>query len=154
MRGRTILLAGCLLAMLAGPAFAQGDDWVRVPSPPPPRASRNPPASAGVGAPGATSAPAPAPVGQGCEIAGRLAEQTAEARDKGASSESQLEVLDDPDGVFHRIADAARRAGDTAGMVNASFHREVAYVYAHREMTPAQLKAYWEQACANPAAAH
>jgi hypothetical protein len=39
---------------------------------------------------------------------------------------------------------------DTVGTVRAGIHREIDYVYVHRDMTPAQLGTQARQNCGNP----
>jgi hypothetical protein len=41
-------------------------------------------------------------------------------------------------------------SADTAGTLRAGIHREIAYVYEHREMTPAKLGDRVRQTCGNP----
>ena len=41
-------------------------------------------------------------------------------------------------------------SADTAATLRAGIHREIAYVYEHREMTPAQLSAHARETCGNP----
>jgi hypothetical protein len=147
MRARAVAIAGCVLAMLAvAPALAQNGDWEQVPSEPAPNA---PPDAAG--ALGGMLGNAPQ-ANLGCELVGRFVQDAAEARDKGASEQSQLRTVDDRNGTLYKLAASSRLPAGTAETLGATMHREIAYAYAHRELTPAQLKAHFEQECANPAA--
>ncbi len=146
------MVAGFLLAMLAAaPALAQGDDWEQVPSAPAPGAIPNAPPGA-AGALGGILGRSAGKANLGCELMGRMAEAAAKARDKGASERSQLKTVDDPNGTLYKLAAARKLPSGTTDSLSAMMHREIAYAYAHREMTPAQLKSHFEQQCANPAA--
>jgi len=129
-----------VLALLAAPVFAQGDDWEQVPSAPDQDA-----VTASGGANKALNKGSMA-----CTLVGAFVEQTAKERDKGATQESQLTSIDKPNGKLAQLTIGSMLTADTSGMLRAGLHREVAYVYEHREMTPAQLGAHARQACGNP----
>jgi hypothetical protein len=147
MWGRGIAIAGCLL-MLTGAAAAQDEGWEQVPSEP----------AAGAPALSATGssllkgllATAPGKTDVGCKLVAQFAAETAKARDKGVSEESQLKTVDDPHGTLFKLASSNRLPSGTSSTMSATLHSEIVYVYEHREMTPAQLSAYWRQVCENP----
>jgi hypothetical protein len=142
MRGTIIVIGGLVLALLAAPAFAQSDDWEQVPS------------ATGQDATTANGAASKALAGNkgsmACTLVGAFVEQTAKQRDKGATQESQLASIDKPNGKLAQLTIGNMLTADTSGMLRAGLHREVAYVYEHREMTPAQLGAQARQTCGNP----
>jgi hypothetical protein len=144
MKARTTVTAGCLMLMFgAAAALAQGGDWQRVPSAPQGTAG----AAGGMfGSFGGNSH-------LGCTLIARLAEDAAKARDKGISEQSQLKIVDDPNGTFQTLAAASRLPGSTTQALSATIRREVSYVYAHPEMTPAQVQTHIEQECEHPSAA-
>jgi hypothetical protein len=129
-----------VLALLAVPALARGDDWEQVPS----VSDRGAPTASG-----ATTEPLNKS-SMACALVGAFVEQTAKQRDKGATQESQLASIDNPNGKLAQLTIGNMLTADTSGMLRAGLHREVAYVYAHREMTPAQLGAHARQTCGNP----
>lgn len=142
MNARTLAIIGCLFATLvAAPAFAQDGDWQRVPSAPPATTPKVPPGAAGE--PGGET-------NMGCALVARLAEAAATARDKGASEQSQLKIIDDPNGSLHTLAAASHLPFGATEVLSATIHREVVYIYAHPEMTPAQLEAHFEGECGQP----
>jgi len=137
MRMTAIAIGGLVLALLATPAFAQSDDdWVRVPS------SRGA-ASEGGGAAKTTMEEQSAIA---CAMVGALVQQAAIMRDRGVTEQSQFLSIDGPDGKLYQIM----LATDTAGTLLAGIHREIDYVYVHRDMTPAQLGTQSRQNCGNP----
>ena len=129
-----------MLALFAAPALAQGDDWEQVPSAPDQGAAT---------ASGATTKTLNKS-SMACTLVGAFVEQTAKQRDKGATQESQLASIDKPNGKLAQLTIGNMLTADTSGMLRAGLHREVAYVYEHREMTPAQLGAQARQTCGNP----
>ena len=129
-----------MLALLAVPAFARGDDWERVPSAP----------DQGAAAASGAATKALNKSSMACTLVGAFVEQTAKQRDKGATQESQLASIDKPNGKLAQLTIGNMLTADTSGMLRAGLHREVAYVYEHREMTPAQLGAQARQTCGNP----
>jgi hypothetical protein len=153
MKTHALALGGCLLAMfVAAPALAQGGDWQRVPPAAEPGAMPNLPA----GTAGALGGMLGNWVGKsslGCELIGRLADEAAKARDKGVSEQSQLKTVDDSNGKLHTLAAASHLPAGATQALGVAIDNEIAYVYAHREMTPAQLQAHFENECAHPAGA-
>jgi hypothetical protein len=129
-----------VLALFAAPALAQGDDWEQVPSAPDQGAAT---------ASGATTKTLNKS-SMACTLVGAFVEQTAKQRDKGATQESQLASIDKPNGKLAQLTIGNMLTADTSGMLRAGLHREVAYVYEHREMTPAQLGTHARQTCGNP----
>jgi hypothetical protein len=129
-----------VLALLAVPAFARGDDWERVPSAP----------DQGAATASGAATKALNKSSMACTLVGAFVEQTAKQRDKGATQESQLASIDKPNGKLAQLTIGNMLTADTSGMLRAGLHREVAYVYEHREMTPAQLGANARQTCGNP----
>jgi hypothetical protein len=129
-----------VLALLAVPAFARGDDWERVPSAP----------HQGAATASGAATKALNKSSMACTLVGAFVEQTAKQRDKGATQESQLASIDKPNGKLAQLTIGNMLTADTSGMLRAGLHREVAYVYEHREMTPAQLGAHARQTCGNP----
>jgi hypothetical protein len=129
-----------VLALLAVPAFARGDDWERVPSAP----------DQGAATASGAATKALNKSSMACTLVGAFVEQTAKQRDKGATQESQLASIDKPNGKLAQLTIGNMLTADTSGMLRAGLHREVAYVYEHREMRPAQLGAHARQTCGNP----
>ncbi len=142
MRVTAIAIGGLVLALLAAPALVQSDEWEQVPS------------ESGQGAATESGGVATAPMGNkgatGCALVGALVQQVAKLRDQGVSEESQLASVDDPNGKLYRLTIGNMLSADTAGTLRAGIHREIAYVYQHRELTPAQLGARAHQTCGNP----
>ncbi len=126
-----------MLALLVAPRFARSDEWEQVPSEP----------ESG----GAAEALAGNKGRLACTLVGAFVEETAKLRDKGMTEQSQLDNIDKPNGKLSRLTVGGMLSGDTSGTLRAGIHREIAYVYAHREMTPAQLGAHARQSCGNPA---
>ena len=128
--------------LLAARAFAQSDEWEQVPS------------DSGQGAAteggGTASAPARDKSAMACAMVGALVQQTAKLRDQGVTEESQLASIDKPGGKLYQLTIGNTLSSDTAGTLRAGIHREIAYVYEHREMTPAQLSDRARQTCGNP----
>ena len=58
--------------------------------------------------------------------------------------------IDKPGGKLYQLTIGNMLSADTAGTLRAGIHREIAYVYEHREMTPAQLGDRVRQTCGNP----
>jgi hypothetical protein len=85
-----------------------------------------------------------------CGLVGTLVKQTAKMRDQGVSEESQLASVDNPKGKLYQLTNGSMLSADTAATLRAGIHREIAYVYEHREMTPAQLSAHARETCGNP----
>ena len=129
-----------MLALLAVPAFARGDDWERVPSAP----------DQGAATASGAATKALNKSSMACTLVGAFVEQTARQRDKGATQESQLASIDKPNGKLAQLTIGNMLTADTSGMLRAGLHHEVAYVYEHREMTPAQLGTHARQTCGNP----
>ena len=128
--------------LLAARAFAQSDEWEQVP------------ADSGYGAAteggGTASAPVRDKSAMACAMVGALVQQTAKLREQGVTEESQLASIDKPGGKLYRLTVGNMLSADTAGTLRAGIHREIAYVYEHREMTPAQLGDRARQTCGNP----
>jgi len=138
MRMTTIAIGAVVLALLAAPAFAQSDDdWVQVPS------SRGA-TSEGGGAAKTTVEEEHSAIA--CAMVGALVQQAATMRDRGVTEQSQFLSIDGPDGRLYQIM----LATDPAGTLLAGIHREIDYVYVHRDMTPAQLGTQVRQNCGNP----
>ncbi len=131
-----------MLALLVAPSFARSDEWEQVPS------------ESGQGAAAEGSGAARAPTGDkgatGCMMVGALAQQAAKQRDQGVSEQSQLASIDQPNGKLYQLTTGKTLSADTAGTLRTLIHRDIAYVYEHREMTPAQLGARARQTCGNP----
>ncbi|HVB82879.1 MAG TPA: hypothetical protein VNE82_23380 [Candidatus Binataceae bacterium] len=142
MRGTAIAIGGLLLVLLAASALAQSDGWERVPS-----ESGHGAATEGGGVAKALSGDKGA---MACMMVGALVQQAAKLRDRGVTEESQLASIDQPNGKLHQLTVGKMLSADTAGALRAGIHREIAYVYEHREMTPAQLGARARQTCGNP----
>jgi len=141
MRATAIAIAGLALALLTTQAFAQSDEWEQVPS------------DSGQGAVeggGTAKASAGDKSAMACAMVGALVRQTAKLRDQGVSEESQLASIDKPGGKLYQLTIGNMLSADTAGTLRAGIHREIAYVYEHREMTPAQLGDRARQTCGNP----
>ncbi len=85
-----------------------------------------------------------------CAMVGALVQQTAKLRDQGVTEESQLASIDKPGGKLYQLTVGNMLSADTAGTLRAGIHREIAYVYEHREMTPAQLGDRARQTCGSP----
>jgi hypothetical protein len=136
MRGAIIVLGAFVLALLAAPAFLHGDEWEQVPS------------DSGYGS--VPGAPAGNQSAMACGLVGTLVKQTAKMRDQGVSEESQLASVDNPKGKLYQLTNGSMLSADTAATLRAGIHREIAYVYEHREMTPAQLSAHARETCGNP----
>ena len=137
MRVRAIGIAGLALALLATQAFPQSDQWEQVPS------------DSGEGG-GTARATAGDKSAIACAMVGALVRQTAKLRDEGVTEESQLASIDKPSGKLYQLTIGNMLSADTAGTLRAGIHREIAYVYEHREMTPAQLGDRARQTCGNP----
>ncbi len=152
MRGAAITAAAALMALVACAArppmlFAQDDDWQQVPSSGGPSGNAdNPAPSAGDRAP----APADARDRTGCAMVGSLAQELAKMRDAGVGEQSQLDSIDQPDGKLYRLTAGNRLPAATAAKLRASIHGEIAYVYEHRELTPAELSARARERCGEP----
>lgn len=142
MRGTAIAIGGLVLALLVAPALAHSDEWEQVPS------------ESGQGAATEGGSAAKAPMGNkgamACGMVGALVQQAAKMRDQGVSEESQLASVDNPNGELYQLTIGNMLSADTAGTLRAGIHREIAYVYQHRELTPAQLGARARQTCGNP----
>jgi hypothetical protein len=130
-----------MLALLAAPIFAQSDEWEQVPS-----ESGNTAAADGGGA---ANAPAGDKSAMACGMVGVLVQETAKMRDRGVP-ESQLASIDQPSGKLYQLTTGKMLPPDTAGVLRAGIHREIVYVYAHRDMTPAQLGARARRTCGSP----
>jgi hypothetical protein len=142
MRGTSILIGGLMLALLAAPAFAQSDEWEQVPSEP----------GQGAAAGGGVAAKSPAE-GKGamaCSLVAALVRRAAKLRDQGVTEDGQLASIDKPGGRLHQLTVGGMLSAGTAGALRAGIHREIAYVYEHREMTPAQLGTRARETCGNP----
>ena len=142
MRRTAIAVAGLVLALLAAPAFVRSDEWEQVPSESSPGA-----------APESGGAPTASMGSKGpmaCAMVGALVKQAAKMRDKGVSEESQLASVDNPKGKLYQLTVGNMLPADTAAALRAGIHREISYVYQHRELTPAQLGARAHQTCGNP----
>jgi len=138
MRMTTIAITALMLALLAAPAFAQSDDdWVRVPS------SRDVSREGG-GATKTTMDEEHSAIA--CAMVGALVQQAAMMRDRGVTEQSQFLSIDGPDGKLYQIM----LATDAAGTLLAGIHREIDYVYVHRDMTAAQLGTQVRQSCGDP----
>ena len=142
MRGIAIVIGGLLLALLAAPALVQSDEWEQVPS------------ESGQGAATEGGGAATSLMGNkgamACAMVGALAQQAAKMRDRGVSEESLLASVDNPNGKLFKLTNGNMLSADTAARLRAGIHREIAYVYQHRELTPAQLGARAHQNCGNP----
>lgn len=131
-----------MLALLAAAAFAQSGEWEQVPSES--GQSVAPEGGAAAGAPAGNQS------AMACGMVGALVQQAAKMRDQGVSEESQLASIDNPNGKLYQLTTGNMLSADTAGALRAGIHREIAYVYQHREMKPAQLGARARQTCGNP----
>lgn len=142
MRATAITIAGLALALGLAQAFAQSDEWEQVPS------------DSGQAAATEDGGTAKAPMGDksamACGMVAMLVQQTAKLRDQGVTEESQFASIDKPSGKLYRLTIGNMLSADTAGTLRAGIHREIVYVYEHREMTPAQLGDRARQACGNP----
>lgn len=142
MRGKAIVVAGLALTLLVAQVFAQSDQWEQVPS------------QSGQGAATEGGSAAKTPMedksAMACTLVGALVQEVAKLRDQGVSEESQLASIDKPSGKLYQLTIGNMLAADTAGTLRAGIHREIAYVYEHREMTPAQLGDRARQTCGNP----
>jgi hypothetical protein len=131
-----------VLALLAAPALVHSDEWEQAPS------------ESGQGAAAGSGSAANSPMGNkgamACAMVGALVKQVAKMRDKGVSEESQLASVDNPNGKLYQLTNGNMLSADTAGALRAGIHREIAYVYQHRELTPAQLGVRARQTCGNP----
>lgn len=141
MRATIIATGGLVLALLAAPAFAQDDDWVRVPS--------SPSQGAASGSGDAANAPAGGNGSPACAMAAAFVEETAKLRDKGVTKQSQLDSIDNPNGKPSGLA-GGKPFADIGDALRAGLHSEVEYVYQHREMTPAALGAQARKSCGVP----
>jgi hypothetical protein len=83
-----------------------------------------------------------------CAMVGALVKQVAKMRDKGVSEESQLASVDN--GKPYQLTNGNMLSAHTATALRAGIHREIAYVYQHRELTSAQLGVRARQTCGNP----
>ena len=139
MRATAIAMAGLALALLAAQAFAQSDQWEQVPS------------DSGRGTEGGATAMPPAgdKSAMACAMVGALVRQTAKLRDQGVTQESQLASIDKPGGKLYQLTIVNMLPAGSAGTLRAGIHREIVYVYEHREMTPAQLGDRARQTCGN-----
>lgn len=144
MKTRVTAIAGFLLLMLgAAVALAQSGDWQRVPSALPSMS----------GALGGMLGKFGGKSNIECTLVARLAEDAAKARDKGVSEQTQLKTVDDPHSTFQTIAAASHLPAGTTQALSAMIHGEIAYVYAHREMTPGQLESHFRDTCEHQQAA-
>ena len=57
--------------------------------------------------------------------------------------------IENPNGTL-ALSIRSRLSADTAGTLRAELHRQINYVHAPREMTPAQLGARARETCENP----
>jgi hypothetical protein len=137
-----LAIAGLAVALLAASTLAHGDEWESVPS--------EPGQDAATAGRGASAAPTESRALMACTMVGALVKQAAKARDKGISEESQLAGVDNPGGKLYRLTNGNMLPADTASALRAGIHREIAYVYRHRELTPEQLGARARQTCGNP----
>lgn len=146
MRGIAIVIAGLALALLAAQVFAQDDEWQQVPSEP----ARGAATEGGTAGGTAAKAPMKDKGAMACTMVGALVQQVAKLRDQGVSEESQFASIDKPGGKLYQLTIGNMLSADTAGTLRAGIHREIAYVYEHREMKPAQLGDRARQTCGNP----
>jgi hypothetical protein len=142
MRATAIAIGGLMLALLAMQAFAQSGEWERVPS------ESSPGAASGGSV--AANAPAENRGAMACSFVATLVQQMAKLRDQGVTEEAQLASIDKPGGKLYRLTVGGMLSADTAGTLRAGIHREIVYVYEHREMTPTQLGAHARETCGNP----
>jgi hypothetical protein len=142
MRGTTIAIGVLVLALLAAPALVRSDEWEQVPS-----ESGH---SAATESGGAATAPMGSKGAMACAMVGALVQQAAKMRERGVSEQSQLASVDNPNGKVYQLTIGNMLSADTAAMLRAGIHREIVYVYQHRELTPAQLGARARQTCGNP----
>lgn len=85
-----------------------------------------------------------------CSQVGALVEQSAKPRDTGVTEQSQHANIENPNGTLAQLSIRSRLSADTAGTLRAELHRQINYVHAPREMTPAQLGARARETCENP----
>jgi hypothetical protein len=142
MRESAIVIGGLILALLAAPGFAHSDEWERVPTVPGQGAETD----GGV----AVKPPANDRGATACSLVAALVQRMAKLRDQGVSEDSQLAGIDKPGGRLYQLTVGGMLSADTAGALRAAIHREIAYVYEHREMTPAQLGTHARETCGNP----
>jgi len=150
MRGAAITMTA-LMSILACTVrvptlFAQGDDWEQVPSSASPNASADSGASSGNSDSGAAASTEDK--GQtACAMVGSLAQELAKMRDAGITEQSQLDSIDQPNGRLYRLTTGNRLTAETAARLRAGIHAQIAYVYEHRELTPAQLGVQARERC-------
>jgi hypothetical protein len=142
MRGSAIVIGGLILALLAAPGFVRSDEWERVPTVPGQGAETD----GGV----AVKPPADDRGAMACSLVAALVQRMAKLRDQGVTEDSQLASIDKPGGRLYQLTVGGMLSADTAGTLRAGIHREIAYVYEHREMTPTQLGAHARETCGNP----
>jgi hypothetical protein len=133
-----IAITVLIFSLIFAGALARSDEWEQVPP------------DYGQVAPGKNNmdgAPLSAKAGMACTMVGAFAQEAAKLRDKGVSEKSQLASIDKPGGKLYQLTVAARLSAAAGSAVRAGIHREIAYVYEHREMTPAQLAAQARQVC-------
>ena len=129
--------------LLGASAFAQSDDWERVPS------------DSDHGA--ATARRRHAQRGcakkqrsHGMQPSGRIGRAIGEAarhrRDRAITARQYRESQRHTGQLSIR----SRLSADTAGTLRAELHRQINYVHAPREVTPAQLGARARETCENP----
>jgi hypothetical protein len=85
-----------------------------------------------------------------CSQVGALVEQSAKPRDTGVTEQSQHANIENPNGTLAQLSIRSRLSADTAGTLRAELHRQINYVHAPREVTPAQLGARARETCENP----
>jgi hypothetical protein len=127
---RFLAIAVLMVSLLSAAAVAQNDEWEQVPAEPGPAETGK------INIPGPSGTP---DAGTGCGMVGAFAQEAAKLRDAGVSEETQLASIDKPGGKLYRLTERAALSADTRSEVRAAIHSEIAYVYKHREMTPAQL---------------
>lgn len=131
-----------MLALLAAPGLVRSDEWEQVPSEP----------GQGAAADGGVEVKPPADDkgAMACSLVAALVQRMAKLRDEGVTEDSQLASIDKPGGRLYQLTVRGMLSADTAGTLRAGIHREIAYVYEHREMTPAQLGSHARETCGNP----
>jgi len=119
----------------------RSDEWEQVPAEPGPAASgKNSP----------EGAPANVKAATGCMMVGAFAQEAARLRDSGVTEDSQLASIDKPGGRLYRLTESASLSAAARSAVRAGIHREIAYVYEHRELSPAQVAAHARSTCGAP----
>ena len=124
-----MIIAAFVAALILVPALNWAGDWDQVPS--------------GGGEPNGQTA-VPGEHGKPCEVVGMFANIVATLRDQGVTQERQFK---DVDATLNKAAGEKHLPDQIVGAMGGVLRNEVSYAYAHRDVTPDQVKEHWTGLC-------